>query len=51
MAAFVNDYPKSMRVAIAIVENFGYYAEASEVEPLYNDLDENIKTLLRVGRS
>lgn len=43
VAAFVKDYPKSMRGAMAIVENFGYYAEASEIEPLYNDLDEKIK--------
>lgn len=43
VAAFVKDYPKSMRAAMAIVENFGYYAEASDVEPLYNELDDKIK--------
>jgi peroxiredoxin len=42
-AAFVKDYPKSMRAAMAILENFSYYAEASDVEPLYNDLDSKIK--------
>ncbi len=43
VAAFVKDYPKSMRGAMAIVENYSYYAEASEVEPLYKDLDPSIQ--------
>ena len=43
VAAFVKDYPHSMRSAMAISENFAYYAEADEVEPLYNLLDDNIK--------
>ena len=43
VAAFVKDYPHSMRSALAITENFAYYAEADEVEPLYNLLDDNIK--------
>ena len=43
VAAFVKDYPHSMRSAIAITENFAYYAEADEVEPLYNLLDNNLK--------
>ena len=43
VAAFVKDYPHSMRSAMAITENFAYYAEADEVEPLYNLLDNNIK--------
>ncbi len=43
VAGFVKDHPSSMRAAMAITENFGYYAEASEVEPLYNLLDEKIK--------
>ena len=43
VAAFVKDYPHSMRSAIAITENFAYYAEADEVEPLYNLLDYNLK--------
>lgn len=43
VAAFVKDYPKSMRAAMAIVENYSYYAEASDVEPLYNELDPKIK--------
>ena len=33
-----------MRSAIAISENYGYYAEADEVEPLYNLLDKNIQS-------
>lgn len=43
VAAFVKDYPQSMRGAIAITENYGYYAEATEVEPLYNLLDQQLK--------
>jgi peroxiredoxin len=43
IAAFVKDYPHSMRSAIAIEENYGYYAEADEVEPLYILLDKNIQ--------
>ncbi|MEO9144531.1 MAG: redoxin domain-containing protein [Ginsengibacter sp.] len=43
VAAFVKDYPRSMRAAMAIVENYNYYAEASDVEPLYNELDNKIK--------
>ena len=43
VADFVKDNPASMRAAMAIMENFRYYAEASDVEPLYNYLDEKIK--------
>ena len=43
VAAFVKDYPKSMRGAMAIVENYSYYAEVSDVEPLYNELDPFIQ--------
>ncbi|MEO6681804.1 MAG: TlpA disulfide reductase family protein [Ginsengibacter sp.] len=43
VAGFVKDKPSSMRSAMAIMENFSYYAEASDVEPLYNLLDEKIK--------
>jgi thiol-disulfide isomerase/thioredoxin len=43
VAAFVKENSKSMRAAMAITENYGYYAEASEVEPLYNLLDKKIK--------
>jgi peroxiredoxin len=43
VADFVKDHPASMRAAMAIMENFRYYAEASDVEPLYNYLDEKIK--------
>jgi len=42
-AGFVKDYPNSMRAALAITENYAYYAEASEVEPLYNMLDKNLR--------
>ncbi len=43
IVAFVKDYPHSMRSAFAIMENYYYYAEADEVEPLYNLLDKNVK--------
>jgi len=43
VAAFVMDYPKSMRAAMAIIENYSYYAEATDLEPLYNELDVNIR--------
>lgn len=41
---FVRKHPASLRSALAIEQNFGYYAEASEVEPLYNLLSAKIKT-------
>jgi peroxiredoxin len=40
---FVEHNTASMRSAIAIEENYGYYAEASDVEPLYNILSEKVK--------
>jgi thiol-disulfide isomerase/thioredoxin len=40
---FVKANPKSLRSAMAIEQNFGYYAEASDVEPLYNALDNSVK--------
>ena len=43
ITSFVKDYPHSSRSAIAIADNYAYYAEADEVEPLYNLLDDNIK--------
>ncbi|MEP6927996.1 MAG: TlpA disulfide reductase family protein [Ginsengibacter sp.] len=43
VSAFVKDYPESMRGAMAITENYGYYAEAGDVEPLYNLLNQQIK--------
>lgn len=43
VADFVKAYPHSMRAAMAIPENFGYYAEASDVEPLYEMLSPEIK--------
>lgn len=43
VADFVKDNPGSMRGAMAIVENFSYYAEANDVEPIFNLLDEKIK--------
>lgn len=43
VAEFVKDNPGSLRGAMAIAENFNYYAEADEVEPIYNLLDEKIK--------
>jgi len=43
VAVFVKDYPNSMRGAMAISENFAFYAEASEVQPIYNHLSAKIK--------
>lgn len=43
VADFIKNNPKSMRGAMAIIENFSYYAEASDVAPLYNLLDDKIK--------
>ena len=43
IAAFVKDHPHSMMSAVAITDNYAYYAEADDVEPLYNLLDKNIQ--------
>ncbi|MEO7044762.1 MAG: TlpA disulfide reductase family protein [Ferruginibacter sp.] len=43
IGSFVKQNPSSLRGAMAIQQNFGYYAEASDVEPLYNDLDAKVK--------
>ncbi|HEV8081443.1 MAG TPA: TlpA disulfide reductase family protein [Chitinophagaceae bacterium] len=43
VAAFIKDYPHSMRSAMAITENYAYYAEVDEVEPLYNLLEKNLR--------
>lgn len=40
---FVMENPASLRSAMAISENYGYYAEAEDVEPLYNSLSESVK--------
>lgn len=47
VGSFVKENPNSMRGAMAILENFSYYAEASDVEPLYNDLSPQIKNSLK----
>ncbi|HXR84172.1 MAG TPA: TlpA disulfide reductase family protein [Hanamia sp.] len=47
VASFVKENPTSMRAAMAILENYGYYAEATEVEPLYNQLSSKIKNSLK----
>ena len=43
VAAFVKDYPFSVRAAMAIMENFTYYAEASDVLPLYKMLAGEVR--------
>ncbi len=43
VSEFVQHNTASVRSAIAIEENYGYYAEASDVEPLYNILSEKVK--------
>ncbi len=40
---FVMENPGSIRSAMAISENYGYYAEADEVESLYNSLEASVK--------
>ena len=43
IGAFVKSHPNTLISAIAIQDNFGYYAEATDVEPLYNILSAKIK--------
>lgn len=43
VASFVKDHPGSLRSAIAIRENYLYYAEADDVAPLYDLLSADIK--------
>ncbi len=43
VSSFIKENPNSMRSAMAITEYYGYYAEASDVEPLYNLLSPYIK--------
>ncbi len=43
VSEFVQHNPSSLLSAIAIEENYGYYAEASEVEPLYKVLTDKVK--------
>lgn len=43
VAAFVKAFPRSMRAAMAITENFGYYASSAEVKALYVLLSDEIK--------
>lgn len=40
---FIKNNPTSLMSAIAIMDNFGYYADADDVSPVYNLLDNNIK--------
>ena len=40
---YVKANPATLRSAMAIQDNFGYYAEAGDVASLYNALDEKIK--------
>ncbi len=43
VTAFVKENPASMRGAMAITENYGYYAEATDVEPVYAMLSRQLK--------
>ncbi len=47
VSSFVKENPKSMRGAMAILENYAYYADASEVAPVYEALDPSIKNSLK----
>ncbi len=60
VVVFVKSHPASLRSAMAIEENFGYYAEAEDIEPLYNLLTEknksstngkNVKKILDIYRT
>ncbi len=42
-ADYIKANTSSLRSAMAIQDNFGYYAEAGDVAPLYNALNEKIK--------
>ena len=44
VADFVKDHPGSVRGAMAIQQNFAYYAEASDVEPLYKLLTPKVQS-------
>ncbi len=43
VAGFVKAYPNSMRAAMAILENYSYYAEANDVQPLYDELSPTLQ--------
>jgi thiol-disulfide isomerase/thioredoxin len=43
VGTFVKKHPNSLYSAILIEENFSYYAEASDVEPLYTILNTTVK--------
>ena len=43
VGTFVRKNPSSVRGVMAIEQNFGYYSDASEVEPLYNVLTAEAK--------
>jgi thiol-disulfide isomerase/thioredoxin len=43
VAAFVKANPGSLRSAMAIQDNYSYYAEATDVEPLYTVLSAAVK--------
>jgi thiol-disulfide isomerase/thioredoxin len=43
-ADFVRANPNSVRSAMAISSSFAYYADASDVAPLYNALSEKVKS-------
>jgi peroxiredoxin len=50
VASFVKENPESMRGAMAILENFSYYAEADEVKPLYDELAPSVKNSIKGKR-
>ena len=43
VSSFVKENPSSLRGAMAITENYGYYAEAEDIAPLYDTLSPGIK--------
>jgi peroxiredoxin len=60
ITSFIKEHSTSMRAAMAIPENYSYYAEATEIEPLYHLLDpslqaspagEKIKEMIRIYKT
>ena len=44
IATFIKGHPGSLRAAMAIPENYGYYAEAKEVDAVYQLLNPEMQT-------
>ena len=47
VSQFGKAYPNSLRAAMAIDENYAYYAEASDVEPLFEELSPSTRNSVK----